>query len=165
MARGGISRDVRQILKSTFLFRGLCIAVPVDVDTPLNNACLPIMLRHDLCVTPNSTSECCLLLTQICELMFYNGKVISVDPPQFVDLEVGSLSDSGPGLGLDLLLAIIIYFLSLASICHKLCFYFAIRQITETPPGVKGNTASGAGSKSATLETGAVVSVPSFLEV
>ena len=29
---------------------------------------------------------------QICELMFYNGKVISVDPPQFVDLEVSPLS-------------------------------------------------------------------------
>ena len=28
---------------------------------------------------------------QVCELMFYNGKVISVDPPQFVDLVVGSL--------------------------------------------------------------------------
>ena len=38
-------------------------------------------------------------------------------------------------------------------------------QITETPPGVKGNTASGAGTKNATLETGAVVSVPSFVEV
>ncbi|GAX81425.1 hypothetical protein CEUSTIGMA_g8855.t1 [Chlamydomonas eustigma] len=59
----------------------------------------------------------------VCELMFYNGKVVSVDPPAFVDLEV-----------------------------------------VECPPGVKGNTASGAGSKSATLETGAVVSVPSFIE-
>ena len=40
-----------------------------------------------------------------------------------------------------------------------------LTQITETPPGVKGNTASGAGTKNATLETGAVVSVPSFVEV
>ncbi|EFJ40386.1 organellar elongation factor P (EF-P) [Volvox carteri f. nagariensis] len=57
------------------------------------------------------------------ELLFYNGKVISVDVPQFMDLKV-----------------------------------------VETSPNVKGNTASG-GSKPATLETGAVVSVPLFIEV
>ncbi|GLC40031.1 hypothetical protein PLESTB_001518500 [Pleodorina starrii] len=56
------------------------------------------------------------------ELLFYNGKVISVDVPQFMDLKV-----------------------------------------VETSPNVKGNTASG-GSKPATLETGAVVSVPLFIE-
>eukprot|EP00955_Chlamydomonas_euryale_P098142 365125-Chlamydomonas_euryale.AAC.7 len=59
----------------------------------------------------------------VCELMFYNGNVISVDPPKSVELEV-----------------------------------------VDCPPNVKGNTASGAGSKSATLETGAVVTVPSFIE-
>lgn len=58
-----------------------------------------------------------------CELLFYNGKVISVEPPQFIDLKV-----------------------------------------VETSPNVKGNTAAG-GSKPATLETGAVVSVPLFIEV
>lgn len=57
-----------------------------------------------------------------CELMFYNGKVISVVPPQFMDLKV-----------------------------------------VDTGPNVKGNTTSG-GSKPATLETGAVVSVPLFVE-
>ncbi len=36
-------------------------------------------------------------------------------------------------------------------------------KITETDPGLKGNTAQG-GTKPATLETGAVVSVPLFLE-
>lgn len=36
--------------------------------------------------------------------------------------------------------------------------------ITETPPGVKGDTAQGAGTKPATLETGAVVQVPLFVE-
>jgi hypothetical protein len=58
------------------------------------------------------------------ELLFYNGKVISVDVPQFMDLKV-----------------------------------------VETSPNVKGNTASGGGSKPATLETGAVVSVPLFIDV
>lgn len=57
------------------------------------------------------------------ELLFYNGKVISVDVPQFMDLKV-----------------------------------------VETSPNVKGNTVSG-GSKPATLETGAVVAVPLFIEV
>lgn len=59
-----------------------------------------------------------------CNLLFYNGKVISVEPPAFMDLLV-----------------------------------------TETPPGVKGNTASGGGTKPATLETGAVINVPLFIEV
>ncbi len=35
--------------------------------------------------------------------------------------------------------------------------------VTETDPGVKGNTAQG-GSKPATLETGAVVQVPLFIQ-
>jgi len=35
--------------------------------------------------------------------------------------------------------------------------------ITETPPGVKGDTAQGAGTKPATLETGLVVQVPLFV--
>ena len=35
--------------------------------------------------------------------------------------------------------------------------------VTETQPGVKGDTASGGGSKPATLETGAVVQVPLFV--
>ncbi|KXZ54989.1 hypothetical protein GPECTOR_3g154 [Gonium pectorale] len=55
------------------------------------------------------------------ELPFYNGKVISVDVPQFMDLKV-----------------------------------------VATSPNVKGNTVSG-GSKPATMETGAVVSVPLFI--
>jgi elongation factor P len=37
-------------------------------------------------------------------------------------------------------------------------------QVTDCPPNVKGNTASGAGSKAATLETGAIITVPSFIE-
>ena len=40
---------------------------------------------------------------------------------------------------------------------------FVELQITKTDPGVRGDTASG-GSKPATLETGAVVQVPLFLE-
>jgi Elongation factor P, C-terminal/Elongation factor P (EF-P) OB domain len=59
----------------------------------------------------------------ICSLMFYSGKVISVEPPNFVELEV-----------------------------------------VDTPPGVKGNTASGGGSKQAKLETGATINVPLFIE-
>ncbi len=35
--------------------------------------------------------------------------------------------------------------------------------IKDTPPGVKGDTAQGAGSKPATLETGLVVNVPLFV--
>lgn len=59
----------------------------------------------------------------VCSLMFYDGKVISVEAPNFVELEV-----------------------------------------VDTPPGVKGNTASGGGSKPAKLETGATISVPLFIE-
>jgi elongation factor P len=40
---------------------------------------------------------------------------------------------------------------------------FAILKITETDPGVRGDTATG-GTKPATLETGAVVKVPLFME-
>lgn len=40
---------------------------------------------------------------------------------------------------------------------------FVVLTIAETDPGVRGNTAQG-GSKPATLETGAVVNVPLFIE-
>lgn len=40
---------------------------------------------------------------------------------------------------------------------------FVILKITETDPGIRGDTASG-GTKPATLETGAVVKVPLFVE-
>ena len=40
---------------------------------------------------------------------------------------------------------------------------FAILKITDTDPGVRGDTAAG-GTKPATLETGAVVKVPLFVE-
>jgi len=40
---------------------------------------------------------------------------------------------------------------------------FVVLQITETDPGVKGDT-SGGGSKPATLETGAVVRIPLFVQ-
>jgi elongation factor P len=36
-------------------------------------------------------------------------------------------------------------------------------QVKETPPGVRGDTAQGAGSKPATLETGMVIQVPLFI--
>lgn len=36
-------------------------------------------------------------------------------------------------------------------------------EVTETPPGVKGDTAQGAGTKPATMETGLVVQVPLFV--
>ena len=36
--------------------------------------------------------------------------------------------------------------------------------VTETPPGVKGDTAQGAGTKPATLETGLKVQVPLFVQ-
>ncbi len=37
-------------------------------------------------------------------------------------------------------------------------------KVTQTEPGVKGDTASGGGSKAATLESGVVVQVPLFIE-
>ena len=40
---------------------------------------------------------------------------------------------------------------------------FVVLEITETDPGIRGDTASG-GTKPATLETGAVVKVPLFVE-
>ncbi len=54
-------------------------------------------------------------------IKFYEGNAFSVEPPNFVELE-----------------------------------------IVETDPGVRGDTASG-GSKPATLETGAVINVPLFV--
>lgn len=54
-------------------------------------------------------------------VLYFNDKPISVNPPLFMELEV-----------------------------------------VDTPPGVKGDTAQG-GSKSATLETGLVLSVPLFV--
>jgi len=42
--------------------------------------------------------------------------------------------------------------------------FFMELEVTETDPAIRGDTASG-GSKSATLETGAVVSVPLFINV
>lgn len=42
--------------------------------------------------------------------------------------------------------------------------FFCELEVTETDPGVKGDTASG-GSKPATLETGAVIQVPFFVNV
>jgi len=41
--------------------------------------------------------------------------------------------------------------------------FFVELEVTQTDPGVKGDTASG-GSKPATLETGAVVQVPLFVK-
>jgi elongation factor P len=38
-------------------------------------------------------------------------------------------------------------------------------EVTQTDPGVKGDTASGGGTKPATLETGAVVQVPLFVNI
>lgn len=57
-----------------------------------------------------------------CTLSFYKGKVISMEPPTFVELEV-----------------------------------------TRTDPGVQGDRASG-GTKPATLESGATIQVPLYLE-
>jgi elongation factor P len=36
-------------------------------------------------------------------------------------------------------------------------------EVSQTEPGIKGDTASGGGTKPATLETGAVVQVPLFI--
>jgi elongation factor P len=41
---------------------------------------------------------------------------------------------------------------------------FVVLEITETDPGVKGDTSSG-GNKPATTETGAVVRVPLFVQI
>jgi len=59
----------------------------------------------------------------VCVVLLWDGNAISVEPPNFVVLE-----------------------------------------ITDTDPGVKGDT-SGGGSKPATVETGAVVRVPLFVQI
>ena len=59
----------------------------------------------------------------MCKVNSYKGKVFSVDPPTFVELEV-----------------------------------------TETDPGFKGDTVQG-GTKPATIETGAVIQIPMYLNV
>ena len=64
-----------------------------------------------------------LKVEETVSMVVWNGKVISVDLPKVVSLEV-----------------------------------------TETDPGVRGNTVSG-GSKPATLETGAVINVPLFINI
>jgi elongation factor P len=38
-------------------------------------------------------------------------------------------------------------------------------EVTQTEPGLRGDTASGGGNKPATLETGAVIQVPLFIDV
>ena len=38
-------------------------------------------------------------------------------------------------------------------------------KVTETEPGLRGDTASGGGSKPATLETGARIQVPLFVNI
>jgi elongation factor P len=38
-------------------------------------------------------------------------------------------------------------------------------EVTETEPGLRGDTASGGGNKPATLETGATIHVPLFVDV
>jgi elongation factor P len=38
-------------------------------------------------------------------------------------------------------------------------------EVTQTDPGLRGDTVSGGGNKPATLETGATVQVPLFIEV
>jgi elongation factor P len=60
---------------------------------------------------------------EIYVITLFNGGILTVAPPNFVELEV-----------------------------------------TETDPGVKGDTANG-GSKPATLATGAVVKVPLFINI
>ena len=57
------------------------------------------------------------------DVLIFNGQVIGIEPPNFVELEV-----------------------------------------TETDPGLRGDTSSG-GSKPATVETGAVVQVPLFVNI
>src|ERR1041385_5962025 len=42
--------------------------------------------------------------------------------------------------------------------------FFMELEVTETDPGIRGDTASG-GSKPATLETGAVINVPLFINI
>ncbi|MHB9111474.1 MAG: elongation factor P [Thermoleophilia bacterium] len=41
---------------------------------------------------------------------------------------------------------------------------FVEMEVTDTQPGVKGDTVSGGGSKPATIETGAIINVPLFLK-
>ena len=75
-------------------------------------------------VSPEALGETIKWLKEqdICTMVLWNDAPLSVDPPNFVEL-----------------------------------------QITETDPGVRGDT-SGGGGKPATLETGAVVRVPLFVQ-
>ena len=78
-----------------------------------------------MAIEPDAVGEASNYLTEnmIVRVVLFNGNVISIDLPAFVEL-----------------------------------------QITETDPGLKGDTVSGA-TKPATLETGAVVQVPLFINV
>jgi elongation factor P len=77
--------------------------------------------QHQADVAAIGDSHLWLKENESCEVTLFNGAPLSVEPPNFVDLE-----------------------------------------ITETDPGLKGDTATG-GTKPATLSTGAVVKVPLFL--
>jgi len=65
-----------------------------------------------------------LKVEQTVSMVVWDGKVISVDLPKVVELEV-----------------------------------------TDTDPGLKGNTKDSGGSKPATLETGAIINVPLFISI
>jgi elongation factor P len=40
-----------------------------------------------------------------------------------------------------------------------------VLEVTQTDPGLRGDTASGGGTKPATLETGATIQVPLFVDI
>lgn len=85
----------------------------------MNNETFEQLAADEAAVSEN---EKWLVEQDTCTLTLWNGKPISVNPPNFVELE-----------------------------------------ITETDPGLKGDTA-GTGGKPATLSTGAVVRVPLFVQ-
>lgn len=93
-----------------------------------------------------------------CELLFFNGKVISVDPPQFVELEItdcppnvkGNTASGAPvAAGAQQQLRE-----SSSSTAHRIHTHARARHAPH----------AGGGTKAATLETGAVIQVPAFLD-
>ena len=95
-------------------------------------------------------------------VMLWNGKVIGVEPPPTVVLEI---KDTDPGIKGEARCLLPLVVESVQTRTRRLTSFGILLPPSLTLcPSVPGNTASG-GSKPATLETGAIVSVPLFVNI
>ena len=84
-----------------------------------------------------------------CKVLSFKGNVFGVEPPTFVDLVV---TETEPGKLLSY--KVKVFSVEIPNVVEL--------EVTETEPGVRGDTATNV-TKPATVETGAVVRVPLFI--